>query len=111
MSTVSKGEYWLLLLTGQRDIVAAFGGELILRPEELLAVLDGGTGEAHVATDAGPNKGRLGKPAVLLSEIRALQRWVAGSRRKLLELELVDALGGGEGEEDEGCEPGEQHDG
>ena len=92
-------------LTAQGNVVTTLEVELVLSPEELLAVLDGGTGEAHVATDAGPNKGRLGKPAVLLSEIRALQRWVAGSRRKLLELELVDALGGGEGEEDEGSEP------
>ena len=98
-------------LTAEGNVVAALDGELVLGPEELLAVLDGGTRDTNVAAHAIANKGRLGEPAILLSEIRALKLGVAGGRGKLLELEPVDALGGDEGEENEGGDPGEQHGG
>ena len=98
-------------LTAQRNVVAALGGEFILSPVELFTVLDGGTRNPYIAADTGADKGRLRKPAVLLSEVCALQLRVAGGRRKLLELEPVDTVGGDEGEEDEGSKSGEQHGG
>lgn len=91
--------------------MAALDIELVLSPEELLAVMDRGARDAHVAADTGAHERDLAAPAVLLGEVRALHCRVAGGGRELLQLELVDAIGGGEGKKDERSETGEQHGG
>ena len=81
--------------------MAALDIELVLSPEELLAVMDRGARDAHVAADTGAHERDLAAPAVLLGEVRALHCRVAGGGRELLQLELVDAIGSGEGKKDE----------
>ena len=76
--------------------------KLVLGPEE--TIVRSGTSEPDVATST-PSTHEWGLGAILPGEVGGLESEVLRNRLKLLELELVDALGGDEGEEDEGSEP------
>lgn len=87
--------------------------EVVLCPIELFAILVGRTAKANITsstTEAHERKLGLAV-AILLGQVSTLESRIAGSRRKLLELELVDALCGDEGEDEEGCESREEHGG
>ena len=84
--------------------MALLGINLVLGPEELLAVLDGRAREANVATDTRTHERHLGAATVLLGEVRALHGGVAGGGRELLQLEPVHPICSDEGKENEGCE-------
>ena len=73
--------------------------ELLLGVEHLLAVL-----VTEAATGTTGTQQDLVLRAILLCQVGGLKSGVAVRGRKLMELELVDAVGVGEGEEGEGGE-------
>lgn len=87
--------------------MTTISAKLLLSPQESVILVE--VAEAYLTTEASSTHQR-DLATILGREMVGLKDEVVGSRRKLLELELVDA-GGSEGQKDERGESGEDHGG